>query len=165
MTKKNKNIIAIFVIVVLLICLGLTFHFAKNDRGGFKVDNKNTTFRDNLRKNENSIEDNNIKKDSEESEDAVTETSDKRTKRDSAKRRNLPSNFDKNGEFNPKTVMPNGFNQNRGMSTKYVILIAAECFLLGGAVVYLIMNNLEKETKVIETRIVEEKETKRKKES
>ena len=135
MEKKTKNIIAIIIIVVLLICLAFTIRGNGHNLERNKVDRLNTLneiqkkeFDDRLMLQEKETENTTDEKE----KDAVD--SYKNAKRPPL-RENSRKELDRNANFN----MPQRESHNTSIG---VILIAIETFLLGGAVMFLIYNNI-----------------------
>ena len=140
MDKKTKNIVSISVIVVLIISIILTIHFANSSNKNDFINGRGMPSFSNNQKGS---------------------MDDKKTGNE-----NIPSGFDKNNR--PSNRIPSSDNnifdmnnlpnRSNGIETKYVVLLTVESFLLGGAVMYLIINNINSDNSKNE----KEKTTKKK---
>ena len=148
MSKKNKNIIILSIDIFLIIAIILTIHFAK-DNSSPRFDNiqSNENFNDFRKNNDNDKAKPSINnKNGDESTDTIENQEEQDNKdiltnkyekdNDNNKRPDYKANFD-----NDLIAMPR--NGQSGMPTKYVVLLSLEIFLLGGGVMYLIMNNID----------------------
>lgn len=148
MDKKTKNIIAIVIIVILFVGIILTFHFGRVNGSKNYINDQRIQMFDNSQRDDNNKErpsfpsDNDISanNDSNQNDDSITERKDSRSNRPSG---NVPS-FNKDDMKDIGNVsMP---NREGTFTTKYVVLLCVESLLLGGAIMYIINNNLGKET-------------------
>ena len=162
MTKKNKNIIVIIIIFVLLVSLGLTIYFAGCEKKSSikyndtrislpRQDNRNNQRKYNIpNKRDNSNSPN-------EKEESDTDINKEKT---SLEETDNNVSYLSNNRFNRQIMIPSDNRSTRGLSSKYVVLISIETFLLGASIMYLIMNNIDNEHKIVDATIVE-KETKK----
>ena len=175
MNRKNKNIIVISIIIVLLVCLGLTIHFAKTDNyDKFDFSNNDQMMerfpgsQDNRPSSDSQNRNRRFEKPGNRQDSTTDESKDKNEDREDEKTPNntaneLESDYlvtelgqGKQKDFNNnQLIMPSNFKQSESISTKYVVLIGIETFLLGASIMYLIMNNIEREEKVVEAMVVE----------
>lgn len=157
MTKKNKNIIVVIVIFVLLICLGLTIYFAGCERKT-PVRYNDTRITLPSRDSRKYERKNNIPntKDS-------TDLPNKKEESDITQEKTLFEESDNIASYlsgnrtNKQVMIPRGNESTKGLSSKYVVLISIETFLLGASIMYLIMNNIDKDNEIIDATIIEKK--------
>ncbi len=157
MTKKNKNIITISVIAVLIICIIVTVCFAKDDKdknivpdkyfsatGEYKISEAKKDSPDDeiidATEDELITSDTEISRDEELDDEKITEDNKKGDYIKKSKRGKVP--HDNQDEYKRLNYPP---CDGTSISTKYVILLCFETFLLGSSVMYLIMNNIDKE--------------------
>ena len=159
MEKKTKNIIAIAIILILVIGIFLTIHFSKNDNqlNRFTEVNApvfNGVLKDNsVHKNRDNLKDKRVfpaDKDSmlEEDDDDELETSEFKFSDDDD-----DDDFETSESLIEGHVFDNrSFSQlpNNSISGIYVVLLCIESFLLGGTIMYLVMNNINNSQIVIE---------------
>ena len=155
MTKKNKNIIVIIIIFVLLVCLGLTIYFAGCDKkSSIKYNDTRITLpRQNNRNNQRKYNIPNKKDKSNPSDEK--EESDTTKEKTSLEESNNNVSFLSNNRFNRQIMIPSENRSTKGLSSKYVVLISIETFLLGASIMYLIMNNIDNEQKIVDATIIE----------
>ena len=151
MTKKSKNIIAIIIIIVLLISLGLTFHCAKTSERDNTMMIKDNQMMERTKKEQ--VERDLRKKEQESDKEIVEDKNDATIQNntnleDKANQLRKPDPRDARGSTR-QMAKANGIRENKAISLKHVILIVLETFLLGGSVMFLIMNNINKEESIV----------------
>ena len=152
MTKKNKNIIVIIIIFVLLVCLGLTIYFAGCDKkSSIKYNDTRITLpRQDNRNNQRKYNIPN-KKDKSNPSDEKEESDTTKEKTSLEESNNIVSFLSNNRQI----MIPSENRSTKGLSSKYVVLISIETFLLGASIMYLIMNNIDNEQKIVDATIIE----------
>ena len=148
MTRRNKNIILSAIIIVLVVCLGLTFYFGR-EKESFINSMPNFYRYNSAVKNEKKTDSKSANRKKEELKDALTEDEfqEEETNDNEDSKKEALTNKKCVGE---KCIPNNNFkirNNRTNYSTKTVVLISVETFLLGAAVMYLVVNNLDKEEK------------------
>ena len=149
MNKKTKNIISIVIILVLVVCLAFTigdnrevvnFNMPTTTRRGNAYRNN----RFNMPKRDNEVENKETEKNDEiDAKEDTTEKTDEIKEDSKCKCQEFVTpqvdNWNNQGMNLPVT---NRTNDNNSLKTTLIIV---ESFLLGASVMFLILNNLEKE--------------------
>ena len=148
MDRKTKNIVVGIIIIILVVCLAFTVNDGKEEREIFNIDvpstsNRRMPSRDNrfnwpnkdTKEKEEENETEEAKKDNECNCQGVVKTS--------------VNNRNKN--FN--NIMPMEEYEKTSNTSLKTALIIIESFLLGGSVMYLILNNINNETKEEKTTV------------
>ena len=150
MNKKTNNIIAIVIIIVLTICLAFTI--VDNNETKTEVvnfDMPNTSRRGNVPYQGNRF---NLPKDNKvdqledfnkNKEDTTVDSEDKEDKNDSCNCQEIRPSI-KNRDNEIRSIPTINKTSDNSLKT---VLIVAESLLLGATVMFLIMNNIEKEEK------------------
>ena len=123
MTKKNKNIITLLIIFILIIIMSLTIYFFKSHN-----------YRDFGYGQSIPITDN------------YDDTFNRRQEEDNKNRFNVDDNkvLKYNNQQNNHRFIKPIFNSRSNNSTRYIVLLCLETFLLGNCVMYLIINNIDR---------------------
>ena len=150
MNKKTKNIISIVIILVLVVCLAFTI--GDNREANREVVNFNmptttrrgNTYRNNrfnMPKRDNEVENKETEKNDEiDTKEDTTEKTDEIKEDSKCKCQEFVTPQVDN--WNNQRIVVKRTNDNNSLKTALIVI---ESFLLGGTVMFLILNNLEKE--------------------
>ena len=147
MTKKNKNIIAISIIVILIASILLTLHCAREH--GIRSIRQDGNFQYLKEYHEETSDEGSLYEEEDILESELDDYDDINlpTDEEEKTRENIAKNSDKtlDKKIAPRRSVNYGRIPNRegNISTGYVTLLCIESFLLGGSVLYLIMNNMD----------------------
>lgn len=149
MDKKTRNIIAIIISVLLVLGIILTIHFAREDGSrDFRINDFQR--REYSERENNGTKGKKIPNFPNRKSDTIKEET---TEEDEVKDSKIISDESKPNKPSCDNYRINDIDfdsvVNRGgtFSTKYMILLSIGTFLLGGSIMYLVMNNISKEEK------------------